>query len=214
MKLKKVFFLITSITLMLFANTAFANESSLSDEEINNKLSSIVSDTDYFLPKLNEVANKEADEISEISTYNGTILKTEIRNLEIDDNLSIVNTRTYSTNGSTHTIEDSYGLFWGGIAGAGGTLTAQYTYSHPQIDSPNHMTTKFEQATGYAEDLDEKHYKLSRIKPRWDTSASYSPSADITFTLQTKAGLVWQTVTYKHTCTFDSYGVSKMSWFN
>lgn len=214
MKLKKILFIITSISLMLFINTAFASESSLSNKEINNKLSSIIYDTNYFLPKLNEVSNKKPDEINEISTYNGTIIKTEIRNLEIDENISIVNTRVYTTKGSTHTIEDSYGLFWGGISGAGGTLTAQYTYSHPQIDSPNHMTTKFEQATGYAEDLNENYYKLSRIKPRWDTSASYSPSADVTFTLKTKAGLVWQTVTYKHTCAFDSYGVSSMSWFN
>lgn len=194
--------------------TAFqATAQEIADAQIQ----SFLLQKDLCVSKLNEVAHAEPVEVTNIALFNGTKVTTEIRELQVSDKLKIVNTRTISASADMYTATDSYGLFWAGMQGGGGTLEAYYDYSYPVIDNPNQMQTQIHLAGGYAVDLDDDSYKLNEARPQWDPYPSYNASASVTFLMETAVGypplVIWQDLEYEHTCNFDKYGVPRMSWF-
>ncbi|MFR6290056.1 MAG: hypothetical protein ACLUKQ_01225 [Peptococcaceae bacterium] len=189
---------------------AFAVEMSELEQKAiaTEKVNAFVQDKEVFVEAMNQVANKEADIVTNADLDD----RIEVRELQIGNGISIVNTRTFSTRESTRVVDDSYGLFYMGMEGAGGTITAQYVYSYAKIDSPNQMTTLIHSASGYASGLN--NYQLVNTVPRWDTVASYTPSASVKFNMkQQLTGGAWMDCSYEHTCQFDKYGGANMSWF-
>ena len=211
--------LIVAFTVAACLMPASATNIQQSEQEIaDTQIQSFLLQKDLCTEKLNEVAHAEPNETTSVSLFNGTQITTETRELQVTDKLKIVNTRTFSVNADMYTATDSYGLFWGGIAGAGGTLEAYYDYSYPVIDNPNQMQTQIHLAGGNAIDLDDSSYDLVGTRPQWDPYPSYNPSASVTFLMETAVGyppfVVWQELEYVHTCDFDKYGVPRMSWFS
>lgn len=210
--------LIVAVAITACLAPASASAFQATDQEIADaQIQSFLLQKDLCVSKLNEVAHAQPIETTRIALFNGTEITTEIRELQVSDKLKIVNTRTISANADMYTATDSYGLFWGGIAGAAGTLEAYYDYSYPVIDNPNQMQTQIHLAGGYAVDLDDDYYELLEARPQWDPYPSYNPSASVTFMMETAVGtfpiIIWQEVEYEHTCDFDKYGVPRMSWF-
>lgn len=97
--------------------------------------------------------------------------------------------------------------------GAGGYMVAVYKYTHPTINNPNSMTTKFYGADGHCEDLN-SNWRLVNETGTWDTNESYNPSAKVVFDMQYRLTLttVWKDATYTNTCEFNSYGEASFSW--
>ena len=194
---------LTTAMAMTVTTPAFAStERTVADEQI----AIFMEDETSFISALNEVASKEAD----ITTF-GRDNRTEIREIQLDNGISIVNTRTYSTREMTRVVEDEYGLFFGGTAGGAGTLHAEYHYVYDTIDNPNQMKTRFISADGDAYNLSTTGiYSVVDITGYWDVAASYNPEAYVEFELKKMATL--PITTYTHTCTFDKYGSASMSW--
>jgi hypothetical protein len=203
--------LISSISLI----PAYANANSIIQNEIAQKqITEFIQNKSSFISTMNSVANVPADTITEYTEEDGSIVTKEIRSFTNSQGIEVVNTRTYVSRGSTKSVTDSYGLYYMGIPDGGGTMNAQYIYSYEKIDSPNQMTTKFHSAEGYCVDLLDDLYEFINDVPRWDTEADYNVSADVTFHMRAKvAGVMWQDIDYKHTCSFDKYGIAHMSWF-
>lgn len=192
---------------------AYANQ--LTQNEVAQKqIAEFVQNKSTFVSTMNSVANSPANKVTKYNEKDGSIVTKEFRSFTTTQGIEVINTRTFISKGSTKSVTDSYGLYYMGIPDGGGTMNAQYIYSYETIDSPNQMTTKFHSAEGYCKDLLDNVYKFVNAVPRWDTEAYYNVSADVTFNMQTKvAGVMWQDISYKHTCSFDKYGIAHMSWF-
>ena len=206
-----------------FSHMAFAAEPHLSEKEAAAvNISNFWLDKDKSIEKLNEVADAPVIDVQEYTLSNGDEVRVEIRELEVSDDLTITNKRTYIISATTHTISDEYGLPWGGQAGLGGTLIATYKYQHPTIDGPNSMTTKFTSASGRAEDLMWEiineiigGYRLVDTDAHWDDDESYSPEASVEFNMQVKSPTPtapWQDFNLTNICAFNRYGVASFDW--
>lgn len=195
-----------------FANSAEVSEKDSAKENAAKHISEFMSDHGRSISALNKAAKAPVIDAEEYTLSNGDKVKKEFRKIKVDNDLTIINTRTYIISGTMYTVTDSYGLFWGGVPGAGGELVAVYKYSHPTINNPNSMTTKFHDADGYARNLDTQNYKFIYADGTWDPDESYNPSANVAFYMQVRSGFVWNDITYVNTCTFNSYGEASFSW--
>ncbi len=216
-KLSKVLSLVLTIALFSMCLAPYADAAS-SQMVAMVQVANFLENKELAINSLNEVAQMPAINIEECSLYNGTEVRIETRQIQMPNDLVIKNVRTITTRGiNDHRVEDSYGLFWGGVAGAAGTLKVYYDYVYSDILGPNYMKTRITQAGGYGEGLDEDEYKIDGVVPRWDSAASYWAEGSVEFIMQASSGfppfVTWSSVTYKHTCQFDNYGVPHMSWF-
>lgn len=205
---------LSAICALFLLVTCFSPYASAASQQAiaDYQISQFLADKELSVQKLNETAQLPAIETVEYALFNGSNVTVETRELKVSDELTIVNTRTITSNPDDHTIKDTYGLFWGGIAGAAGELTAYYDYTYTDILSPNYMKTQIYNAGGYGTDIDDDEYKLDGVRPTWDSAASHTASGSVTFLMQSKIGIFWQDLTYVHTCEFDSYGLAHMSW--
>lgn len=178
-------------------------------------IAAYISGGQEFRNALNQVAQSNASSVHEKSLRDGTEVRTEVRELSLDNGITIVNTRVISiTREMTRTASDSYGLFYAGIAGSGGTLTATYKYEYTVIENPNQMKTRILNASGTATDLKNEYYKCTSIDPNWETLPSYTAGGSVKFNIQSKDTLspIWTRTPYIHTIRFDKYGIEHMSW--
>ena len=157
-------------------------------------IAAFISEGQEFRNALNQVAQSDASSVNEKSLRDGTEVRTEVRELSLDNGITIVNTRTFSTaRDMTRTARDSYGLFYAGIAGDGGTLTATYKYEYAVIENPNQMKTRILIASGTATNLKTENYKCTGIDPNWETSPSYKARGSVKFNVEAKGTLnpIW-----------------------
>ncbi len=147
---------------LLVPGIAFAcaevSEKDSAKEKAAKHISEFMSDRDKSISALNKAAESSVIDTEEYTLKNGDKVKKEFRKFKVDDNLTIENERTYTISATMYTVEDSYGLFWGGVPGAGGYMVAVYKYTHPTINNPNSMTTQFYGASGHVRNLDSLNY--------------------------------------------------------
>lgn len=178
-------------------------------------ISDFYSNPEFATKKLNEVSQAPIQKENTISLYNGNTIKTEVRMIPIDDEVSIINIRTEEYESSSRAkknITDKYGLYWGGVAGADGWLVAKYTYDYTTIYGPNDMVTTIYSAKGSTEKLSSK-IKLKSINANVDLASGYRASAHVTFKMsQTVGGYETESFSYTNRVTFNSYGAYTISW--
>ncbi len=196
-----------------FTLSAFATDRTTSNKSytLSTAEKAILKNRDNLVEELDKVAKAPIKETKENLLPNGDFKKVEVRKIKATENLSITNTRTYTTSSSTKTITDEYGLDYAGIPNGGGSIVAVYKYNYVDIDSPNHMKTQIYSASGHANDLDSNFYKLSYVDPNWDTTPEYQASASVVFHMQMNGG-IWYNVTITNECEFNSYGEYSTSW--
>lgn len=164
---------------MAFANSAEVSEKDSAKKNAAKHISEFLSDRDKSISALNKAAKAPVIDTEEYALSNGDKIRKGFRKSKVDDNLTIESTRTYTISATMHTIEDSYGLFWGGVPGAGGYMVAVYKYTNPTINNPNSMTTQIYGASGHVENLDTMNYRFVNEEGTWDTGESYNPSAAV-----------------------------------
>lgn len=233
--ISKIFKMIPCFVILglILSTSGFAEQSINKD---NNRLKTIAKEKvgEYLstnenevISDLNEVSNSKPVSVDEHIDSNGNKIKVETRKIVNEEGIEIENTREYITPASidsnsksdlssispkstTLTVRDKYGLYWGGTPGGAGNLVAEYKYTRPVVNSPNDMKTKIHSASGYLSSSN--IYTLNRIDPNWDTSTSYTPSASVRFYIKrNRPG--YKEVSYKNTCTFNSRGGARFSWF-
>lgn len=207
---KRLIALFLSLAMTLsFSVTAFAAGP-------EDGVASFFADPEAAREALNELSNSEAVEIESLMMFDGTPVRIETRELEVSDDLTIVNTRTFSVSSTyVYSIEDRYGLFYAGIQGWGGYLVASYTYFHPVIDNPNQMQTQFLSANGSTEDILENVYKVTATHGSFDSGSDYNVKASVEFDVKSRfdGTTFWSpAVPYTNTCNIDKYGGAHFSW--
>ncbi len=194
----------------LYANAQNLDNREIAQKNINNYL---LKDKEQVISDLNKVSNSNIVSTKQYKESNGNTIKVETRILKNADGIEIRNIREYiySPMSTTQTINDRYGLFWGGVSGGDGYLVATYKYTHPHYDNPNRCTTQFFLAQGTLDNS--SYHELVDTDPNWDTVADYEVDASVQFDIQQKPTYLYPVVSYTNTCHFDSYGMASFSWF-
>lgn len=203
-KMKRTYILVL-ILCLLTTSFAFADSREITASNFRECLSII-----------NEV---DPVETTQVVLEDGTEVRQEIRVFEFDNGNIIKNIRTYAIKATTRTFSDEWmGLLWGGIPGAGGTLKATYTYTHPTLMAGgDKCTTKIISANGAGVDLDPTAYQFLYATPSWETNESFNARGEVSFKVKQNIGTVaipiWAEMpTVVNTCVFDEYGIPTSTW--
>jgi len=213
-KFKKAVAVVLTVAMAMSVGVpAFAAEELSKETQVqaNEVMAEFMLDSEAFVSALNQVASQEA-----IRTTWGVQERQEVRELTLDNGITIINTRTLTVNAdNSRNIEDEFGFQYAGIPGGLGSIIAEYEFFYETIDSPNQMKTMVIYAGGYDRDLDDFYYEFIDADGHWDNKSSYTETASVDFYLEFRPAITigWQEVEYTHTCTFDKYGSYTMRWF-
>jgi hypothetical protein len=213
-KFKKALAVILTATMaMSVGMPAFAAESTPveAQKQANAAMAEFMLDTEAFVSALNQVSSQEV-----ARTTWGIQERQEVRELTLDNGITIINTRTLTVNAdNSRSIEDEFGFQYAGIPGALGSIVAEYEFIYETIDNPNQMKTMVIYANGDERDLDDFYYNFIDADGHWDNKSSYTETASVDFYLEFRPAITvgWRDVEYTHTCTFDKYGSYTMQWF-
>lgn len=170
---------------------------------------------------LNAVAQTSPLSVNEIALYDGAILTEEVRELQVNDELRIVNTRRILERASRFEVSDSYELFYMGSQGGAGELVAYYEYETSSLGSE--VATRVIDAYGEQNDLLSSLYAEGTCVPNFNNAALVWNSASVTFNLRQNmtfstgiiggnAPEIWRAISYEHTIEFDNRGLCEMYW--
>lgn len=215
---------LTAAMAMSVGVPAFANEENIntSNSVTENAFYNFLLDEESAKTALNTVAQSTPISEDEIMLYDGTVLSEEIRELSVDENVTIVNTRTLTEKAGTRSVSDSYELFFQGTQGGAGELVANYTYE--TSSNGGEVYVKFNSVYGRQINLLDGLYRAGTSTPTYSKGSLPWATASIKFTLEHNllysGGIIgdldepfWKTVSYEHSIEFDNKGTYTMSWF-